>query len=221
MYGFIYITTNTINGKRYLGQRKYSNGWKSYLGSGKSLSKAIEKYGKSNFKREIIKEVETPEELNRLEYEFSRKYNVVKSRYWYNQCYGGGATNGFKFSEESKRKLSNSLKGKMKGERNPMYGVSIPCSEEKKRMLSKRFSGKGNNMYNVHLTYEKNPRARKVYCVELNKVYNCAKKAAHELNINYSNIIAVCKGKRKTVGGYTFQYVNTEIIKGTKEPLTL
>ena len=47
MYGFIYITTNHINGKKYIGQRKYDKQgkWKEYLGSGVVLSKAIKKYG--------------------------------------------------------------------------------------------------------------------------------------------------------------------------------
>lgn len=51
MYGFIYITTNHINVKRYIGQRKYDKNekWKTYLGSGIILTRAIEKYGKENF----------------------------------------------------------------------------------------------------------------------------------------------------------------------------
>ena len=47
MYGFVYITTNHVNGKQYIGQRKYDKQgkWKEYLGSGIILSRAIEKYG--------------------------------------------------------------------------------------------------------------------------------------------------------------------------------
>ena len=47
MYGFVYITTNHVNGKQYIGQRKYDKQgkWKEYLGSGVVLSKAIKKYG--------------------------------------------------------------------------------------------------------------------------------------------------------------------------------
>ena len=54
-YGFVYITTNMINGKKYIGKRKYSTGWEKYLGSGKYLKNALKKYGKYNFiKRNII-----------------------------------------------------------------------------------------------------------------------------------------------------------------------
>ena len=61
MYGFVYITTNHINGKQYIGQKKYdkSGKWKKYLGSGIVLKRDIEKYGESNFSKEIIEECET------------------------------------------------------------------------------------------------------------------------------------------------------------------
>ena len=66
MYGFVYITTNHVNGKQYIGQRKYDKQgkWKEYLGSGVVLSKAIKKYGLENFSKEIIENCETKEELN-------------------------------------------------------------------------------------------------------------------------------------------------------------
>ena len=53
-YGFIYITTNNVNGKKYIGQKKYYGNHEVYIGSGVELKNAINKYGKENFTREII-----------------------------------------------------------------------------------------------------------------------------------------------------------------------
>lgn len=208
-FGFIYITTCTVNSKKYLGQRKYSRGWKGYLGSGVAFENAVKKYGKENFIREIICEAETAEELNRLEYEMSVKYDVVNSDEWYNLCYGGYSTNGFKFSEESKRIMSEKAKGRFAGSKNPMYGVHRKLTEEHKKKISenhKEQSGEMNWMYGK--TYGENPRARSVVCVETGIVYDSAKRAAHELNVNYSNLLEVAKGKRKQVGGLHFEYVS-------------
>ena len=49
---FIYITTNLITNEKYIGKH-YGTEDDSYLGSGKILQRAILKYGKENFKREI------------------------------------------------------------------------------------------------------------------------------------------------------------------------
>ena len=178
MYGFIYITTNLVNGKKYLGQRKYSKGWESHLGSGVAFKKALKKYGKENFKREIIIEAETAEELNQFEKELSIKYDVVNADNWYNLCYGGGAITGYVFSEESKRKMSEKAKGRYSGEKNPMYGR---C---------------GKNA----------PSARAVYIAELEKYFDTIKECAAFIGVAPSNVSAVLSGRRKTVHGYHILY---------------
>lgn len=88
-YGFIYITTNMVNGKRYIGKRKFSDGWEKYLGSGKRLKEAIKIYGKDNFSRVIVCFGYTDEELCRLEMEYIRFLNADKSRSYYNIHEGG------------------------------------------------------------------------------------------------------------------------------------
>lgn len=95
MYGFIYITTNHINGKRYIGQRKYDkqNKWKNYLGSGIILSKAIDKYGRENFSKEIIEECESKEQLDEREKYWITYYNAVESDSFYNIASGGEGGN--------------------------------------------------------------------------------------------------------------------------------
>ena len=91
MYGFIYITTNNINGKKYIGQRKYDSQekWKEYLGSGVYLNRAINKYGKENFSKEIIEECDTKEKLNEREKYWISYYNAVNSENFYNIANGG------------------------------------------------------------------------------------------------------------------------------------
>ena len=101
-YGFIYITTNMVNGKRYLGQKRIEFGidWHSYLGSGKALKTAIKLYGKENFSRNIVYFCYSEDELNQVEYDLSVFLDVVKSPDWYNMVLGGKGKSGYKMSEE-------------------------------------------------------------------------------------------------------------------------
>lgn len=67
MYGYVYKITNLLNGKCYVGQKKSSCFDETYWGSGSGIKAAINKYGKQNFKREILCECETQEELDNKE----------------------------------------------------------------------------------------------------------------------------------------------------------
>lgn len=91
MYGFVYITTNHINGKKYIGQKRYdkANKWKSYLGSGIHLKRAINKYGSENFSKEIIEDCKSKELLDEREKYWIEYYNAVKSNEFYNIASGG------------------------------------------------------------------------------------------------------------------------------------
>ena len=52
------------------------------------------------------------------------------------------------------------------------------------------------------------PRAKVVFCEELNKTFDCAKRAGEELGISGSSIIQTCKGKRKTAGKLHWRYAD-------------
>ena len=55
-FGFIYETTNLLNNKKYIGKCIFSrkNDWKSYLGSGIYLKRAIKKLVRENIRRKIL-----------------------------------------------------------------------------------------------------------------------------------------------------------------------
>ena len=74
---YVYLTTNLINGKQYIGQHKGELN-DSYLGSGTNISKAINKYGKENFKKEILQICE-----NRLEADKWEQYYIEKFCHFY------------------------------------------------------------------------------------------------------------------------------------------
>ena len=136
-YGFIYITTNMVNGKRYLGQKRFDewNKWKTYLGSGKAFKNALKKYGKEKFSRNIVCFCYSEEELNKTEYDLSVFLNVVENQDWYNLEYGGNGCSGYHHTEETKKHLSEVLSG----ENHPWYGKHH--SEETKFKISEKRKG--------------------------------------------------------------------------------
>src|SRR3990167_4680514 len=127
----IYKTTNTVNNKIYIGKDSYNN--PKYIGSGKLLWKAINKYGKKAFIKEIIERCSTQTELNEKEIYWIDHYDSTNRSLGYNISLGGrGGNYGVKFSEKTKKKMSNSQKGKH----------SKQFSEEHKQNISNALKGK-------------------------------------------------------------------------------
>lgn len=83
----IYKTTNLINGKIYIGQDSNNN--PLYYGSGKLLKAAIKKYGKKNFRKEVIEECNSIDELNDREVYWIDKFQSTNNQIGYNISIGG------------------------------------------------------------------------------------------------------------------------------------
>lgn len=88
-YGFVYLITNIISGKKYIGrkyfyskikkQQKDSN-WRVYYGSSKNLLADITNLGKNNFKRQILSLHETRGDVNYWETKEQFNSNVLEAK---------------------------------------------------------------------------------------------------------------------------------------------
>lgn len=116
-YGYVYIITNLINNKKYLGVKEKSNFDPTYYGSGVLIKKAVNKYGKENFNVSIYKWCRTKEELYSEENRLSILWNVVSNKNWYNCMVGGcGGNTKASYTEEQntnfRKKVSESKKSR-------------------------------------------------------------------------------------------------------------
>ena len=97
---------------------------------------------------------------------------------------------GKQHTEETKQKMSEA----QKGEKGYWYGKNI--SEETKRKIGEANRG------------ENNKRCKAVKCIETNKIYFSAKNAQDNTGCRANAITACCKGKRKSCGGYHWEYAS-------------
>ncbi len=105
--GYVYLTTNLVNGKQYVGQHLHDGFDKYYKGSGKAIINAFNKYGWDNFSCEVLQWCTTQTQLNEVEDNCIKLYGTMFPN-GYN-LRGGGA-NG-KFSKEARE---NCRKGQNK-----------------------------------------------------------------------------------------------------------
>jgi len=109
----VYITTNLINNKKYIG--KDSNNNPKYIGSGTLLREDIIKYGRENFKKEIIESCDTNEELTIRESYWIKYYNAVNSDEYYNLVDFSAGWNLNKLGKEKYNFITNKLSQSRKG----------------------------------------------------------------------------------------------------------
>ena len=124
----VYKTTNKSNGKYYIGKHKCQSLDDGYLGSGTLLKRAIEKYGRDNFEREVL--ATFPTEQQSFEYEQTIvTEEVVDDPLCYNMREGGEG--GYSMVLPP---------GARNGENNPMWGKSH--SDETKQKIREKAIGR-------------------------------------------------------------------------------
>lgn len=110
---FIYLTINLINNKKYVGKH-YGSLEDNYLGSGSILKNAIKKYGKENFKREILEIVNSEKELDIAEKKWIKFFNAddKNNLNFYNLHEGGTGGNTYKNLDEKQLEKIKKIKSK-------------------------------------------------------------------------------------------------------------
>lgn len=162
-YGYIYKITNRTNGKIYIGQKKGSTVVPSYWGSGVYISSAIKKYGLECFTREILEWCDTREVLSEREKFWIAEFKSNIRGVGYNLTSGGDGTSGYRWSNESRAKLSASRSG----DGNPWYGKHL--SEEHRTKIgvaSSRQSEETRLKRSLALSGENNPMYGKTHSIE-------------------------------------------------------
>lgn len=207
IYGYIYLITNKLDNKVYVGQttqkggfdRRYKHNILDYTHNN-HLKNAIKKYGIRSFKIEKEYEIAySKEELDKKEIDVINLLDATNPEHGYNVRDGGSKG---KLSEYTKEKLRQINLGKKyskevnkkkssPGVLNPMYGKKR--SEEEKRKMSE--NRKGLTVGDTH------PRSKKVICLTTGKEFDCIREAGEYYNIKtYTHISRVCNGELNYCG---------------------
>lgn len=206
----IYLRTNLVNGKQYVGQtsdiKQRNIAFKCLKNrySTKIFDDDRRKYGVDNFDLEILAEAETQEEAWELEKYYIKELNT-KYPFGYNISDGGsGATGvppwhkGKHLSEETRKKISLARIG----EGNGMFG---------KEPWNKGIHYEGKKNRDVIFEYD--------FDGNLVKKWNSLKDIVNELNISHTGICQCASGRVPSIKGriWSYEELNEEEIKKINE----
>jgi len=196
----IYKISNIVNDKVYIGQtvQKLSDRWSDHIRPCKgqhknrsAIASAIRKYGIDKFKIEQIDSAGTFESLSILEIHYIKKFNSLSPN-GYNLELGGGNK---RCHEESKIKISNTLKGRSFVHRYT-GGNKMPRTQEQKAHLSSLIKGKPNVVL-----------YKKVECIQTKIIYESVNATATAHNCNRVTISGLIKSGKISRQGFSFRLI--------------
>lgn len=189
---FLYVITNLVNGKRYVGITiNFERRWREHRsGHGSKLVyQAIKKYGIDNIKFEVVCKA-TEEYAKEMEVKFIASLDTI-AHSGYNLTEGGEGSTGWKAPDATRKKM-----------RDNHRGTTGQCMSDS----TKRKIGESRLAYRRG----KHPSARKITID--GKQYECLRDAAEDIAIPYSTL---CVKQRQTkASAFTFQ------LKGVLTPIT-
>jgi len=96
-YGYIYLTTNLINGRRYVGQHSKPKFDKDYLGGGTKLRGSLKKYGRQNFKVQLIQYIYTQKGITAAHPKITKTQSFLSwwEQYWIKKLHTHVSEDGY------------------------------------------------------------------------------------------------------------------------------
>jgi group I intron endonuclease len=209
----IYISTNKMNGKSYIGQttKKLSKRIYQHQKIKRNLpfSNAIRKYGFENFTWEIIEKCDNQEELDEMEFHYIKQYNTLSPN-GYNLTLGfGNTTTGYKYTKSQKEDISKRVSGK----NNPNYGNGDKIRGDKnpaKRPEVRekiRQSKLGKKRPDFAKICAKHFIITNLLTGEKQQIFNMAEWLRNNPGFNYTGVKNVLKGNWKQYHGLYFKRV--------------
>lgn len=242
----VYKITNTINKKIYVGSATSTkDGFKDRIRThirllrnnahyNKHLQSSWNKYGENAFEFEIVEVIAGKDNILKREQYFIDLFKTTDRNVGYNKSPVAGNQLGFKHSDESKRKMSESAKrnSKQTSARMKLFMIGKKPSEEAKRKTSETLKGikrddnfkrkmreiaTGRKMSDeskekMRLAKLGTISKKRLKVIQLGKdgnlikIWDCAGDAERDLKIPIGKISAVCLGQRQTTGGFKWKY---------------
>lgn len=218
MYHIVYLTTNLVNGKMYVGKQSTFNPYDNYIGSGHNIKRAIKKYGKDNFKKTILHFCLSKEDSAYWESVIVDQ-SFIDRKDTYNIAKGGNGGNTIAgYTPEQKIEYNNKLRLSNLGKkhnvkfsdseitRRKIYASNKRNSDETKRKMSEvKLRNKTNAHKWVLITPEHN----------MIKIHGGLLRflKSNNINIDVSSLMYYKNKNKSFRGWYLFNYKSEDEIE--------
>lgn len=172
------------------------------------FSAAITKYGWSSFETTVLLEGLTKADAEAAEIRLIAEHKSADRKYGYNTDLGGFAPG--RASAETRAKMAEH----MRGDNNPTRKYGHPMqgkhhTAESKRRMSEAAKARTGRVVTADTRAKLRASQKKIPVRNLDtgKIYASIHAAAEDTGTQPTKVCAVCQGKRKSTGGYRWEYV--------------